>query len=69
MHGVFYSDSYYVNVLYDFSEYLRENGSQETEMEVKCELVFKKKVPLVHGKIKDYYESKLLSSFNSYLKP
>ncbi len=47
MQKVFYSDQYYVDILYSFEEQLDENGQQNTTVEISCELTFIKKVALV----------------------
>ncbi len=68
MEKVFYSDHYYVETMYHFDEQLIE-GQPVTSIKVNCSLIFSKNVPLVQKKIKDYYDSNLVNSFNRYLKP
>ena len=64
----FYGDHYYVDILYHFDEKLID-GQPCTTLELKCSLVFTKTTPLIQKKVKEYYDTNLLESFNTYLKP
>ena len=68
MEKVFYSDHYHVNILWDLDEQL-VNGEPLTTVKIQCELIFQKNIPIVKKKIKDYYDSNLMSSFDKYLRP
>ncbi len=70
MEKVFYSDHYYVDILYDFEEKLDMNtGMPNTTLTIKTDLVFVKKVAMIQKKIQDYYDENLVESFNNYLRP
>ena len=48
MEKVFYSDQYYVDILYDFDEQLDElTRAPNTTVTIKTDLVFVKKVPMI----------------------
>ena len=68
MKKVFYSEHYYVDLLWNFDEILKD-GHPETTISIQSSLVFVKNVPLVKNKIEDYYNTNLIWSFNEYLKP
>ena len=63
MEKVFYSEHYFVEILWIFDEQL-VNKEQVTTLKLQCELKFIKNIPLVKGKIKDYYDTNLMDSFN-----
>jgi hypothetical protein len=73
MEKVFYSDHYYIDLLWDIEEKLvkDESGNQclRTTLELKTCLKFVKSVNLIQNKVKDYYNSTLIENFNYYLKP
>lgn len=69
MEKVFYSDHYYIDLLWHFDEQLGDNGTLDTTITLSCDLVFVKKVALIQKKIKDYYDENMLSAFNNSLKP
>lgn len=68
MKKVFYSEHYYVDLLWDFDEVLKD-GKPHTTLTISSSLVFVKNIPLVQKKIEDYYKTNLMWSFNEYLKP
>lgn len=73
MQKVFYSDHYYIDVMWTIEEnvYNDENGNQKqsTLIEFKTALKFVKTVNMVQKKIQEYYDTTLMSSFDYYLKP
>ena len=68
MQKVFYSDQYYVDILWHFDEQLVQ-GELETTISIACDLVFVKKNAIIQKKVKEFYDGNLVSSFNTYLKP
>lgn len=69
MEKIFYSDHYYVDLLWHFDEQLGQDGQVETTISLQCDLVFVKNVNMIKKKIQDYYDQNMLTSFNQYLKP
>ena len=52
MEKVFYSDHYYVDILYDFDEQLNgQTAAPTTTLTIKTDLVFVKKVAMIQKKI------------------